>query len=136
MKKLLLIALILIFSLLPLSAVFSEEGSGSKAHMMIKQANPALAFLMREGSNHDAYTHNEEGISHYNQGHYDVALKHFQTAAKIDPKSGESHYNMALCLDKMGNHGDATKHFMMAKQNAMGRKEITNSGILNAHINR
>ena len=134
MKKLLLIASI--FSLLPLSTAFAEEGSGSKARMMIKQANPALAFPMREGSNHDAHTHNKEGISYYNQGHYDVALKHFQTAAKIDPKSGESHYNMALCLDKMGNHGDATKHFMMAKQNAMGRKEITNSGILNAHINR
>ena len=137
MKKSMAFVIALIFSMLPVSLVFADdmgEGSGSKSPVMIKQANAALGFPMREGSDHDAHMHNEEGISHYNQGHYDVALKHFTVAAKIDPKSGESHYNMALCLDKLGLHGDATAHFKVAKQNAQGRKEIVNSGILNAHI--
>ena len=34
--------------------------------------DPALKFPMREGSNASAHKHNEEGISHYNQGHYDL----------------------------------------------------------------
>ena len=37
----------------------------------------ALSFSMHEESSAAAYKHNEEGVSHYNRGHYDVALKHF-----------------------------------------------------------
>ena len=73
-------------------------------------ADPALSFPMREGSNAEAHKHNEEGIMHYNLGHFDVALKHFSMASKIDPKAGEAHYNEALCLDALGKHGDAAKH--------------------------
>ncbi len=93
----------------------------------------ALQFPMREGSSASAHKHNEEGISHYNQGHYDVALKHFQMASKIDPSVGEAHYNEALCLDKLGRHGDATNHFYVARKNAHGNQAILNSEILNAH---
>ena len=50
----------------------------------------ALKFPMREGSSASADKHNEEGISHFNQGNYDVALKHFQMASSIDPTVGES----------------------------------------------
>lgn len=93
----------------------------------------ALKFPMHEGSNASAHKHNEEGISHYNQGHYDVALKHFQTASSIDPSVGEAHYNTALCLDKLGQHGEATNHFYGARKHANGNKAILSSGILNAH---
>ena len=95
--------------------------------------NGALEFPMREGSSSDAYKHNEEGISHYNQGHYDVALKHFQMASTIDPAVGESYYNEALCLDKLGRHGDATNHFYAARKYAHGNSAILKSGILNDH---
>ena len=97
-------------------------------------ADPALSFPMREGSNAEAHKHNEEGIMHYNKGHYDIALKHFAMASKIDPAAGESHYNEALCLDALGKHGDAAMHFKAAKNNAHGNEKILNSGILKAHL--
>ena len=97
-------------------------------------AEGPLSFPMREGSDAGAHKHNEEGIMHYQKGHYDIALKHFQTSAKIDSKVGASHYNMALSLDKLGQHGDATMHFKCAKMLANGRKEITESKILKGHI--
>ena len=92
-----------------------------------------LKFSKSKGSSTSAHKHNEEGISHYNQGHYDVALKHFQMASKIDTSIGESHYNEALCLDKLGKHGDATNHFYAARKYAKGNSAILGSKILNAH---
>lgn len=86
------------------------------------------------GSNADAVKHNKEGIDHWNQGHHDVALKHFQGASKADSSIGEIHFNEAICLDKLGRHGEATMHFKAAKKNAHGSKAILGSNILNAHI--
>ena len=94
-------------------------------------ADPALKFP--SGASANANKHNEEGISHYNQGHFDVALKHFQMASKIDPSVGESHYNEALSLDALDRHGDATNHFYAARKHANGNAAILKSGILNAH---
>ena len=94
-------------------------------------ADPALKFP--SGANAEANKHNEEGISHYNQGHFDIALKHFQMASKIDPSIGESHYNEALSLNALDRHGDATNHFYAARKHANGNAAILKSGILNAH---
>lgn len=118
MRKLLfaLLALFFVFLSVP---VFADEGP--------------LQFPMREGSSASAHKHNEEGISHFNQGHYDVALKHFQMASKVDSSVGESHYNEALCLDKLGKHGEATNHFYAARKYAHGNTAILKSGILNEH---
>ena len=86
------------------------------------------------GSNADAVSHNKEGIDHWGQGHYDVALKHFQASSKIDKKNGEIHFNEAICLDKLGKHGEATMHFKVAKKHANGNEKILTSPILNGHI--
>ena len=118
MKKSLILIVLLSFILAPFS-VFAEE---------------ALSFAKREGSNAEAHKHNEEGINHYNQGHFEIALKHFSMASKIDPTAGEAHYNEALCLDAIDKHGEATMHFKAAKKNAHGNEKIINSKILNAHI--
>jgi tetratricopeptide (TPR) repeat protein len=118
MRNLLLILFVLTSMCLSVP-VFADEGP--------------LKFSMREGSNASAYKHNEEGISHYKQGHYDIALKHFQMASKVDSSVGESHYNEALCLDKLGKHGDATNHFYAARKYAKGSSAILGSKILNAH---
>ena len=91
------------------------------------------ALHLPSGANAEANKHNEEGISHYNQGHFDVALKHFQVASKIDPSIGETHYNEALCLDALDRHGEATNHFYAARKHANGNNAILKSGILNAH---
>jgi Flp pilus assembly protein TadD len=98
---------------------------------MVFAADPALNFP--SGANAEANKHNEEGISHYNQGHFDIALKHFQMASKIDPSIGESHYNEALSLDAIDRHGEATNHFYAARKYANGNPAILKSGILNAH---
>jgi Tfp pilus assembly protein PilF len=118
MKKILIILFILIFIFLSLPACSGEV---------------PLKFPSSKSSKTSALKHNEEGISHYNQGHYEVALKHFQMASKIDTSVGESHYNEALCLDKLGKHGDATNHFYAARKYAKGNSAILGSKILNAH---
>ena len=94
-------------------------------------ADPALKFP--SGTNAEANKHNEEGISHYNQGNFDVALKHFQMASKVEPSIGESHYNEALSLDAIDRHGEATNHFYAARKYANGNPAILKSGILNTH---
>lgn len=119
MRKLLpLVLLALFFTSLPVS-VFAEM--------------QALKFPMREGSSAGAHKHNEEGIKRFNRGDFNVALKHFQIASRTDPTVGESHYNEALCLDKLGRHQEATSQFYAARKYAHGNSAILNSRILNAH---
>ena len=50
----------------------------------------APALKAAPGSKAEA--HLKEGIEHYDQGHFDVALKHFMAGAKEDPQSAEAHY--------------------------------------------
>ncbi len=76
---------------------------------------------------------NDEGISHYKQGHMDVATSSFQKAIKADPKSGEAHYNLGLSLDKMGKHDEATTAFKQAAALAPANPAIQDSPILKKH---
>ncbi|MFQ5672867.1 MAG: hypothetical protein ACE5G9_07225 [Nitrospinales bacterium] len=85
------------------------------------------------GANASANKHNNEGIAEWNKGNFEGALMHFQMASKIDGAVGESHFNEALCLDKLGEHGAAAMHFKAARANAHGNLNILQSGILNAH---
>jgi Tfp pilus assembly protein PilF len=102
---------------------------GVNAWADVGKAAPALQA--QAGSK--AETHNKEGIERYNQGHWDVAKKHFEAAAKEDPKSGEAHYNLALSLDKLGDHKAATEHFKEAHHLGMNNPDIQNSEILKKH---
>ena len=81
-----------------------------------------------------AEMHNNEGIEHFTQGHWDVAKKHFAEAAKEDPKSAEAHYNLALTLDKAGDHKGATEHFKTAYELGKDNHDIQESGILKSHL--
>jgi len=116
MRNLSLILFILIFTFLSVPA-FAGQG----------------ALKLPEGSNAVAYDHNEQGIFNYKQGYYEDALKHFQMASNIDSSVGESHYNEALCLDKLGKHGEATNHFYAARKYAKGNPAILGSKILLRH---
>jgi hypothetical protein len=42
--------------------------------------------------------------------------------------------NEAICLDKLGRHGEATMHFRAAKKHAKGNRAILDSPILNGHL--
>ncbi len=77
---------------------------------------------------------NNEGVNHYQQGHWDVAQEHFQKAVAANADLAEAHYNLALTLDKLSNHGDATKHFQMALDHGAENPGIKDSGILKAHL--
>jgi Flp pilus assembly protein TadD len=94
------------------------------------KAAPAL----KAAAGSKAAAHIDEGIEHYNQGHYDVAQKHFMAAAKEDPKSAEAHYDLALAMDKAGDHKGATEHFKQAYDLGKSNPEIQNSPILKAHL--
>jgi Flp pilus assembly protein TadD len=132
MKKLLL--------LLVVTVPFLTPGCGGEKKDAKTSEPTGNAIIIAEGpltlpkdSNTEASGYNKEGISHYNQGHYDVALKHFKMASSIVSGVGEVSYNEALCLDKLGRHGDATNHFYAARKKAHGNQAILKSGILNAH---
>ena len=77
---------------------------------------------------------NAEGINHFQQGHWDVAQEHFNKAVAANADLPEAHYNLALALDKLGNHGEATNHFKMALSLAPDDPRIKDSGILKAHV--
>lgn len=98
----------------------------------MKKTAPALPTAA--GSK--AETHNKEGIEHYNQQHWDVAKKHFMEAVKADPSSAEAHYNLALSLDKSGDHKTAINHFHKAKELGKDNPEIQQSEILQAHLKK
>jgi len=75
-----------------------------------------------------------EGMAHYDKGHWDVAKKHFQEALQADQRSAEAHYDLALALDKAGDHKGAIEHFKAAQELGKDNPQIQNSGILQAHL--
>ena len=77
---------------------------------------------------------NDEGVGHYKQGHWDVATDWFKKAVKADPNLAEAHYNLALSLDKMGKHEDATAAFKKAAELAPANAAIKDSAILKKHL--
>ena len=132
----------IIFFLVLLVFVFGMGCSGEKDASKVpdsKESKDVMASLpegplnLPAESDPEANTHNEEGISHYKEGHFDIALKHFREAGKIQSEIGEIHFNEALALDKLGDHGDAAKHFKVAEENANGNTLILESKILLAH---
>ena len=90
------------------------------------------ALLATEGAAGAA--ENDEGVNHFQQGHWDVAQEHFTKALAANADLPEAHYNLALALDKLGNHGEATNHFKMALDLAPEDPRIKDSGILQAHV--
>jgi Tfp pilus assembly protein PilF len=76
---------------------------------------------------------NDEGVGHYRQGHWDVSADWFQKAIKADANLAEAHYNLALAMDKMRKHEDATAHFKKAAELAPNKPTIKDSPILKKH---
>ena len=77
---------------------------------------------------------NDEGVSHYQQGHWDIAEVHFRKSLEVDPGLAKAHFNLGLALDKLGKHGDATASFKKAKELAPNDPQIAQSPILKAHL--
>lgn len=77
---------------------------------------------------------NNEGVDHYQQGHWDVAQEHFTKAVAANADLAEAHYNLALALDKLEKHPEATTHFKKALELAPANPQIAGSKILQAHV--
>ena len=131
-----------IFFLVLVVFVFGMGCSGEKDTSKLpdsKESKDVMASLpegplsLPTESDPEANILNDEGILHYKEGHFDIALKHFREAGEIRSEIGEIHFNEALALDKLGDHGDASKHFKVAQENANGNALILESKILLAH---
>jgi tetratricopeptide (TPR) repeat protein len=61
-------------------------------------------------------------------------MEHYRKAVKADPNSAVVHYNVALTLDKMGKHEDATASFKKALELAPDDPSIKDSEILKKHV--
>ncbi|HIE65236.1 MAG: tetratricopeptide repeat protein [Nitrospira sp.] len=96
-----------------------------------------IPSLMSPGdmSNRDAAAKNNEGVDHLVQGHYDIALKHFKKALAAAPNFAEAHFNMAISLDGMGKHADATEAFKKAKNFGGDNPKIVDNAVLKKHLN-
>lgn len=81
------------------------------------------------GSNASAARHNSDGIVHYEMGHWSIAKDHFVSAVEADPNLAESHFNLALALDKLNLQSEATTHFKKAAELAPANSAITESSV-------
>jgi len=82
---------------------------------------------------------NELGAAHYklgdaDEGHWIIARGYFEEAIKIEPRLPEPHYNLALTLDKLGAHPDATAEFKKAAELAPDNTAITRSQAYRNHL--
>ncbi len=120
---------IVLFTLLnSVSCESSQPGGGSK-----KAGTAPDAPLIAPASS-AARMDNDEGVGHYQQGHWDVAIEHFRKAVKADPNSAVAHYNLGLTQDKMGKHDEATASFKKALALASNDPTIKGSEILKKHV--
>jgi Flp pilus assembly protein TadD len=130
MRRLLIATLAMFFVLVSVvSCDTSQTGGGGTR----KAGASADAPLFAPASS-TARTDNDEGVGHYQQGHWDVAMGHFQKAVKADPNSAVVRYNVALTLDKMGKHEEATQAFKQALDLAPNDPVIKDSEILKKHV--
>jgi Tfp pilus assembly protein PilF len=121
-------ALVFIIFSIAIGCDSGQTGYGSK-----KAGKAADAPLVTPASS-AARMENDEGAGHYQQGHWDVAMEHYQKAVKADSNSAVVHYNVALTLDKMGKHEDATASFKKALELAPNDPAIKDSEILKKHV--
>ena len=94
---------------------------------------PSVPLATTPGRITPATQHNSEGIAQYDMGDWLGARDHFASAIKADPNLAESHFNLALALDKLGLHSEAATHFKKAAELAPGNSAITQSSAYRDH---
>lgn len=106
----------------------------SGQHVTAADPSEYPALELAAGANSNAKMHNDEGIKEYKGGYPEKAEMHFSEAVKADPKSAEAHYNLALSLDSVGKHRDASSEFKKALDLGSKNPAIANSKILKKHL--
>ena len=92
------------------------------------------AVPLKAAAGSKAESHITAGIEHYGMGHWDVDKTHFIETQKADPQSAEAHYNLALVLDKSGDHGRVNWQFKRVLVLGKCNMEIQHSEILMKHL--
>jgi Tfp pilus assembly protein PilF len=123
------IILAMIFSVMNIVSCESSDTGGSS-----KKAGTSPDSALFAPASSKARMDNDEGVGHYQQGHWDIAAGHFAKAIKADSNSAVAHYNFALTQDKMGKHEEATASFKKALELASNDPLIKDSEILKKHI--
>jgi Flp pilus assembly protein TadD len=113
------------------AATTQPEPSAGEAKQEMPAAAADIALMAPASSPGGAA--NNEGVSHAQQSHWDVAEAHFLKALEADPKLAEAQFNLGLALDKLGKHDEAKSAFMKAAELAPGNTKITESPILKRH---
>lgn len=127
-----LIGMMLVFLVGVVACESKPAGEAEKVEKAKEEPAAAeTALLSPEGS--PGRMENDEGVDHYGQGHYDVAEVHFRKSLTADPKLAVAHFNLALALDKLAKHKEATEHFKKAAELAPDDPQIAESKILKAH---
>ncbi len=106
-----------------------------------QKAPPSSVLSAPTGSPADMVTKLEEGNQLFDKKDYATAEQSYRRTITAYPTSAEAHYNLAVTLDRMGNRGEARKHYMEAANLAPGHKVIWDSppfreSELNYDINR
>jgi Flp pilus assembly protein TadD len=129
MKQISLLILMGLFSLVTMMSCDSGQSGGG-----VKKTGSAPDAALMAPAGSAARMDNDEGVGHYQQGHWDVAAGHFGKAVKADPNSAVAHYNLGLTQDKMDKHEEATASFKKALELAPADPAIKDSAILKKHV--
>lgn len=124
----------LMFAFLVVVVACESKPAGEAEKVGEAKEEPAAAetaLVSPEGS--PGRMENDEGVDHYGQGHWDVSEVHFRKSLEADPKLAVAHFNLALALDKLEKHKEATEHFKQAAELAPDDPKIAESEILKAH---
>lgn len=122
MKKLFLVAILLIFS----SNVAAKESISS-----VNRVNPKLYNQTNNKiDNSDIYT--KLGISIAQEGKYEKAAELFNLAIKLSSNNDSAYYNLAICYMKMGKTDLAIENFKKCNDIYPNYKALINIGALYA----
>ena len=94
----------------------------------------SLPLSTRNEADPVAATYNRQGMERYEQGQWQAAKENFEEAVRADPDEAEPEYNLALCLDQLGDHAGATAHFKAAAKLAPTNTAITQSDAYLSHV--
>jgi len=76
---------------------------------------------------HQGSAHNTLGEIRYQQGEYLAAMREFRTGLSLDPDNAARRYNLALTLEKLGNHAEtcaAWEESLGAARSAPDRENV------------